>query len=159
MVITIKSESLNSHKRIFADYEALYIAKPMAILSSDHLKLFHLKTGYVTAILSREVSVFKDEFKIRLLNENNVSLKFTRIDIWAHGYKGVYLENHYEVKPLGTFDYSIYRNGAVIVRWKNVIGLGEIDDFEILSIDNDLELLVCLCLIIQNKQCQRRNPD
>lgn len=159
MQIIIKSETFYSSKKIFIDGEELYVAKSEALLSAEHLKIIHLPTGYTRAILSLELYIFGGCYNIRLLNEDNVLLKFPRSD-FGHVYKGTYSGDDYKISTPDHISYSIVKNDEVIGSWKGETNFGDNDEFEITSFDEKtIGLILCFCLIIHNRQCQRRHPD
>ena len=119
-------------------------------------------SNYVRAIILTEISFFKESYNIRLLNKNNVLLKFRRKSILRRDYFADYLNDKYELVKSGNVGHTILKNGKVIAEWtddKNFI-LEEQDKFTAFPEESfDMDLVVSLCLIVHFKNCQLRNPD
>jgi len=159
MQITVKSKpfSLSSKKIILVDDKELYFAKSEAIAIENHFKLFNSETGFVKSILTREISVFRDSFTIRLLNVDNIELEFKRISIWKHEYEGYYFDNKFEIHHPAFEQYSILKNGTAIAYFrKGEMIFNKSSNFKLELFDiKDLELIITFCLFIHIKESEK----
>lgn len=158
MQITVKSKpfSLSSKKTILVDDQELYFAKSELFAVENYFKIFNSETGFVKSILTREISIFRDRFTIRLLNVDNIELKFKRISIWNHEYEGYYFDNKFEIHNPALEQYSILKNGATIAYFKKgEMIFNKSSNFKLELIDKkDLELIITLCLFIHIKESE-----
>lgn len=162
MQITVKSKpfSLSSKKIILVNNKELYFAKSEVFAIENYFKIFNLKTGFVKAILTRETSILKDSFKIRLLNNDNIELKFKRISIWKHEYEGYYFDDKYEILHPNFEQYSILKNGTTIAYFKKEKKIfEESSKFQLELVDNkNFELIIVFCLFIHIKESEKGSP-
>lgn len=153
--ISSKLFSLSGTKKIFVDNEEVYITKSETLTNQGKISLIHKESGYVKTILLHEAFFFKDWFHIRLLNKDNVLLKFNRISAYKREYTCFYNNEKYEIRG-----NLILKNDEAIVNWINYdhSTFPQEDDFEIVSFDNNnLELIISLCLIIHLLESERRS--
>ncbi len=161
MQITVKSKpfSLSSKKIILINNKELYSAKSELFAVENYFKIFNLETGFVKSILTREISILNDSFVIRLLNEDNIKLKFTRISIWKHEYEGYYFDDKYEILHPEFNQYSILKNGISIGYFKKEgIFFEKNSNFQLdLVGSKELELIITLCLFIHIKESEKES--
>lgn len=158
--ISSKLFSLSSKKDIYLNGENLYSMEPANIVGDYCLKLIELKSGFVKALIVREISFLRDSYNIRLLNQGNLPILFCRNEKWKHNYNGVYNGNKYRIEEIKK-NYVIIKNDILIAKWIRVehFSFIEEDSFEILDSCNELEFIVSMCLIIYQKEINKRNPS
>ncbi|MXN91656.1 hypothetical protein GR160_10505 [Flavobacterium sp. Sd200] len=159
--IAAKPFSLSGKKLIFVDDKELYSAITDSIAGQECVKLIDKKDNIVLSVIIRELTLLQDSYKVRFLNRENIPIHFNRIERWKPHYKANYHDNTYTVKENEYNIYIISKNGTEIGRYaKHQSTFLSNEDIFIID-DNiaDLELVVSLCLIIHEKESDRRNPD
>lgn len=158
--ISTKIFSLSHKNDIYLNGKNLYSVETSNILGDNCLKLIELKNGFAKAIVIREINFLKDSFTIRMLNEGNIPILFSRNKRWKHNYKCIYNGNNYSIEEIKK-NYVIIKNDIIIAKWNKVeyISFVEENNFDILDSCNDLEFIISMCLIIYQKELNKRNPS
>ena len=159
--IVSKPFSLSGKKIIFINNEELYYAKTDCIAGQSGIKLVNKKEDIILSLIIREFKLQQDSYTIRFLNLENIPIHFARSEQWKHNYEGYYQDNAYGIEKNSSGNYFITENGNTIGSWIKPLKfyLGEEDNFKISDSIKNLHLVISLCLIIHQKECDSRGPD
>ncbi|KOS08077.1 hypothetical protein AM493_20020 [Flavobacterium akiainvivens] len=157
--IVSKTFSLSGKKNIFLDNQKLYYTITDSVGGQECVKLIDKQSNIVISIIIRDITLLQDSYTIRFLNRENKPVAFKRTEYWKHNYEGSYHDDTYTIKENAFKVYGILKNGQEIGYWlksRNFLPTNE-DNFKLSDEITDFELVLSLCLIIHEKESDKRN--
>jgi uncharacterized protein YxjI len=142
--------SIGDKYKVFIDGQQAYTASRQLLSFLPVVHLYKLDDERPRMTITKKLSLFKAKYDITRW-DNNV-LEFRTRSFWKLQYECQVGPDMYMIYGHRGRKYSIYKNDTQIARWdKNAVSWFAGDNYKIIADrDADVDLLISLCLIIDN---------
>jgi uncharacterized protein YxjI len=157
--INQKIISLVAEYRIFVNEDEQFSATKKFFTYLDEIELFDATGKRPRYTIKQKWTWFKTSYD--LTRHDNITLQFRTVKYWRRHYQCILGTDSYDIYGHNGRKYSIYKNNSQIAWWdKESVAWFNGDNYKLVANNNvDIELLICFCLIMDNKTSQNNKGN